>query len=909
MAKISLRNYNLEVKKMVDRGSIPEAIAHCRHILKAFPKYIETYRLLGNAYIESQKYTDAADVLSRVLSAVPDDFLANLGMSIIREDEKNLDAAIWHMEHAYEIQPFNRPVQDELARLYGNRDGVVPAKIRLNNSALARMYARGELYPQAIAQLRIALAEDPDRVDLQVLLAKMYALSGQKTEAIELARSVLTRLPYCMEAHRILAEILVELGKVEDAKIHIQRYCMLDPYAAYATPTISSSNKVADDAIMIDRLDYDSSQEAALAPGWAQSVGVDWVDEKEPETSLWLEDTGTQSIKELPPVVEGSTEDTIIPSVESEEEALPDWMAKAGWTVTEDRGESIPPIVEELNEEETEGEIAEAEIPDWLKELVPTVDSISDNEGAPILSDLPTSQSEQVEESAQAIAEETSPEWMQELMKTSESETIVLDHQSQDTNLSWLEEIASQQDASQETLMISKEAREATLPSWLVDESAESVTPEENQEVEPLQEQMKSDFTAGILEIPSEDIESVPQVKASLLQDSSTSWISTEEELSEKQPENEGMEISPVSELTSDLTEPIEIIPADSSETPIPLSSQDTDEALAWLESLAARQGVDQETLITKPEDRLDIAPAWVTSEMVEPSTTGESDYGNIIETVPTPSLDELEDVDSPLTEPGADVLEKPAPISLQDSDAALAWLESLAARQGADQETLITRPEDRTDLPPAWVLEESLTGENVDESHPVEVEPLSETIIATTTESGTLETDTSFENITTSQDSIPSVSDLEPYLSAEVETGEQIGTSDITEVSQPSLESEISNWIPESKLLAEVENEPVPLLAHAEFHEPVRKPTGESTLQKAEQCLIEGNLKDAVSAYSSLIHNGENLEEVIHDLRDALYRYPVEIDLWQLLGDAYSKANLLQDALDAYTKAEELIK
>ena len=44
-------------------------------------------------------------------------------------------------------------------------------------------------------------------------------------------------------------------------------------------------------------------------------------------------------------------------------------------------------------------------------------------------------------------------------------------------------------------------------------------------------------------------------------------------------------------------------------------------------------------------------------------------------------------------------------------------------------------------------------------------------------------------------------------------------------------------------------------------------------------------------------------------DLRDALYRYPVEVPIWQALGDAYMRANRLQDALDAYTKAEELLR
>ena len=60
---------------------------------------------------------------------------------------------------------------------------------------------------------------------------------------------------------------------------------------------------------------------------------------------------------------------------------------------------------------------------------------------------------------------------------------------------------------------------------------------------------------------------------------------------------------------------------------------------------------------------------------------------------------------------------------------------------------------------------------------------------------------------------------------------------------------------------------------------------------------------------YGKLIRKGKSLEDIIRDLRDALYRYPVEVPLWQSLGDAYMRANRLQEALDAYTKAEELLR
>ncbi len=161
MAAIALREYVREIEKQVDGGRNDEAIAHSRHVLETFPKHVEVYRLLGKAYLESQRYGDAGDIFQRVLSTVPEDFVSHVGMSIIREDEGNFDEAIWHMERAFDVQPSNSAIQEELRRLYGRRDNVEPPKIRLTRGALARMYYKGELFPQAIAELRAALSESP----------------------------------------------------------------------------------------------------------------------------------------------------------------------------------------------------------------------------------------------------------------------------------------------------------------------------------------------------------------------------------------------------------------------------------------------------------------------------------------------------------------------------------------------------------------------------------------------------------------------------------------------------------------------------------------------------------------------------------------------------------------------------
>jgi tetratricopeptide (TPR) repeat protein len=79
--------------------------------------------------------------------------------------------------------------------------------------------------------------------------------------------------------------------------------------------------------------------------------------------------------------------------------------------------------------------------------------------------------------------------------------------------------------------------------------------------------------------------------------------------------------------------------------------------------------------------------------------------------------------------------------------------------------------------------------------------------------------------------------------------------------------------------------------------------------LAAAQSEMKRGDIPSALEHYERLIKKGRWLEEIIRDLREALYRYPVEVTVWQALGDAYMRENRLQEALDSYTKAEELLR
>lgn len=365
MARIPLRTYYREIEELIDHEDTEQAIAHSRHILEQYPKSVATYRLMGKALLEGQRYIDAADIFERVLSCIPDDFISHLGMSIIREEAGDNESAIWHMERAFEVQPSNVAVQTELRRLYGLRDGAVPPKVQLTRGALARMSAKSNLFSQSISELRAALAEDPNRPDLQVVLANNYVQTGQRLPAIETCSSLINKLPYCLEANRILAYLLPGTERASEAEEFRRRYESLDPYAAFAAPSALITDQVPESSVTVDRLEYSGGKptEAPLPqPEWAAAVGVTMESESdEEEIPEWLASLG----KELPPT------ETVPPTEVAEqgqpaEPEIPDWMRTAGWAEATGVAQETP-LSEEIISAESS---AEEELPDWLREDV-----------------------------------------------------------------------------------------------------------------------------------------------------------------------------------------------------------------------------------------------------------------------------------------------------------------------------------------------------------------------------------------------------------------------------------------------------------------------------------------------------------------------------------------------------------
>ena len=1113
MAKVSLRAYNREIETMIDSGHLDEAIAHSKHILKIFPKHLDTYRLLGKAYLEYKRFPEAVDVFSRVLVVSPSDFVSHVGMSIIRDEENKLDDAIWHMERAFETQPSNAAIQSELQRLYGRRDGVQLPRIRMTRGALAQMYVQGELYPQAISEIKSVLKEDPGRSDMQVLLARAYYRSGQKNDAAEVASSILRTNPYGLDANRVLVDIL-GADHPESVQAYRQRVIELDPYASQVAGSIFLSNEVPDLAVTLERLDWNGQpvrtqadwempQAVSLESGQATEETPDWLKSTFKEPSLDETQVGS-----VPAFDMGAQPQK--PAEPAEE--IPDFLRAAGWGQTTGTFDESKSAFAEEESVAPAQPIEQADLPDWIKAMAPQQEPPQEtpaqeeelpdwiNKIGSSALPVPSESSDQpdwLKQADQPIAQpaEEQPDWLKQLdsaeqpvasseeqpdwLKGFESEAEADLSKPSTGELDWLSQLA------QESKPVESSANEFDFLDQRTAESEPSPTtdfdflkdlgkqPETTPTASSTEEfDFLNEFAAETEQL-SPSSTSQPSAKADLgmseqEQDDSFAWL---ESLAAKQGATEGLLTTPEERREEepdwikqakglDANQPPVSQPAGNLEA-LGKSEQEQDDSFAWLESLAAKQGAT-EGLLTKPEDRLEQEPEWIRQAKSLKDQPQE---------VPSAQMPPEETQEVPASElPGSiEDLGK----TEREQDDSFAWLESLAAKQGAT-EGLLTTPEERREEEPDWIkqakdlsAEQPPTPEQVpsmddtsiwlrslDEQAASEPEPVeskddtsiwfqkmeaSEEAISQPAESAppeelpawmqNLEEDKASETLfniridelrsETAQkeatelpeaaewmSSIEQESVMESVSPAEEQTSEipaeeipswlsELDKEEEQAVTSTPIDADLPAWLRDetgesvveptrieptratdwqpaqeesqpvmeqpAALTAEPEPEPVtaqsqtvapepivePVMTQPESQPPqpeaaevvsiieekiaaVQEPTPpaepprkalkpkgtgklsmpmDPILGQARNELAGSHLNTALESYNRLIKKGRFLDEVIYDLRDASYRYPVDVNIWQSLGDAYMRANRLQDALDAYTKAEELLR
>lgn len=456
MADISLRAYAELVENKLGNEAYSEAIAHCRHVLEIYPRNIEFYALWARALAIKEEFQDALDLFQRVLSVDPNHFIAHIGMNDCYRESDAVDQAIWHLERAFEQVPSNLDIQDEIKRLYQERDGVAPRKIQLTGGALARLYAKGKLYPQAISELTKALSKDPERLDLQILLAEVLWDNHQYVEAGQIAGQVLKRLPNSLGANAILFKLWQRAGKPDEARLFLNRVREIDPYLAYE---LEAGTTAPAEVATINQLAYSAEAHAAQigAADWVSQLGrleksdsvTGPLPSEQPgapaaDVPDWLKNIGTGSLAGAPPPPAAPSGSPVGPDDQpawlddilggepvtpptgaapvspAPAEDVPAWMKDLG-------GEMAPPHVPPVP---AAGEVPPpggGETPDWLHDVLAeetptgvTAPPVSAQPGGPDAPDwlqdvLGTGEETPVASAPAVPGEDQAPDWLKDL--------------------------------------------------------------------------------------------------------------------------------------------------------------------------------------------------------------------------------------------------------------------------------------------------------------------------------------------------------------------------------------------------------------------------------------------------------------------------------------------------------------
>ncbi|MFQ5945930.1 MAG: tetratricopeptide repeat protein [Anaerolineae bacterium] len=254
MSSISLRQYCEEIKGLIRQGALDEAVAVGRHILSFYPKYISPYRLMGEAALERENYDEAADLFRRVLGADPEDVVSHVALAVVHDEARALDEAIWHLEIAFELAPGNAEIRQELIRLYTERDGSPPQRLKLTPAALGRLYLAEGLYDRAVAELEPLLQAESDRLDLSLAVAEALWRQDRRWEASEYYQQVLADLPYSLKANLIQGALLLQGGRPDEARPHLERARALDPENMLAGRLFGEHSPLRPEPVQIARL-------------------------------------------------------------------------------------------------------------------------------------------------------------------------------------------------------------------------------------------------------------------------------------------------------------------------------------------------------------------------------------------------------------------------------------------------------------------------------------------------------------------------------------------------------------------------------------------------------------------------------------------------------------------------------
>jgi superkiller protein 3 len=211
-------------------GRIKEGIPYLEQVKTWAPGNVEMAYVLGNSYIRTQNPDGAREAFARMFAIPPDSasaYLINAQM-MIRQQVESL--AEKELQKALELNPKLPQANFHLAELaiYGAQIDrgieLLKNEIAINPAFAMAYYRLGEAYTrqlkwdEAIAPLQKSIWLSPFFSGPYIVLGKVYLKKGDLPNAESVLRRALKMDPNNFNGHHLLAQVLQQANRVEEAK-------------------------------------------------------------------------------------------------------------------------------------------------------------------------------------------------------------------------------------------------------------------------------------------------------------------------------------------------------------------------------------------------------------------------------------------------------------------------------------------------------------------------------------------------------------------------------------------------------------------------------------------------------------------------------------------------------------------
>ena len=211
-------------------GHIKEAIPYLEQVKSWAPDNVEMAYTLGISYIQIHEPDKAREAFGRMFSVSPGSasaYLINAQMMIRQQFEEFAEK---ELQKALEIDP-NLPQANfllgELAIYRADLErgiALLKKEIAINPGFAMAYYMLGEAYTrqlkwdEALGPLQQSIWLNPFFSGPYIVLGKVYWKKGELANAEAILRRALTRDPNNFSGHHLLAQVLQQLNRAEEAK-------------------------------------------------------------------------------------------------------------------------------------------------------------------------------------------------------------------------------------------------------------------------------------------------------------------------------------------------------------------------------------------------------------------------------------------------------------------------------------------------------------------------------------------------------------------------------------------------------------------------------------------------------------------------------------------------------------------